>query len=274
MPFLKVRDLDLYYEREGAGRPLLFISGTGGDLRDKPNVFDGPLPQAFDVLAYDQRGLGQTSTPDSIYTMADYADDAAGLIEAICWSRVCVMGVSFGGMVAQELVCRHPGTVEALVLCCTSPGGEGGSSFPLHEIWDLKGPDLARRMIGILDDRFDEAWAESHPEALEGLVAGMSERRSATDSASSMVGQQRQLEARAQHDCWDRLEAVSCPTLVCGGLYDGLARPAAQRALRARIPRARLEMFEGGHLFLQQDVSALPAIEAFLRSCDPGGGGA
>ena len=88
------------------------------------------------------------------------------------------------------------------------------------------------------------------------------------------VGQRRQLEARAQHDCWDRLEAVSCPTLVCGGLYDGLARPEAQRALRDRISGARLEMFEGGHLFLQQDVSALPAIEAFLRSCDPSGGAA
>ncbi len=273
MPLLKVRALDLYYERQGAGRSLLFISGTGGDLRDKPNVFDGPLPQSFDVVAYDQRGLGQTSTPDAAWTMADYADDAAALMEAVGWSKALVVGVSFGGMVAQELVCRHPERVEALALCCTSPGGEGGSSFPLHEIWHLEGPELARRMIGILDDRFDEAWAKRHPEAMEGLVAGMSARRSKADSAAS-DGQRRQLEARAQHDCWDRLQAVSCPTLICGGLYDGLALPAAQRALRDRIPHARLEMFEGGHLFLQQDARALPAIEDFFGSCDAGGGAA
>ena len=267
MPLLKVRDLDVYYEREGSGWPLLFISGTGGDLRTKPGVFDGPLAHSFDVLAYDQRGLGQTSKPDYAYTMADYADDAATLIEAIGWSRVWVMGVSFGGMVAQELVCRHPEKVGALVLCCTSPGGQGGSSFPLHEIWDLEGSDLARRMISILDGRLDEAWAQSHPEALEALIAGMSERSLTSDPASAL-GQRRQLEARAHHDCWDRLDAVSCPTLVCGGLHDGLARPEAQRALRDRIPGARLEMFDGGHLFLQQDAKALPAIEAFLRSCD------
>ena len=64
MPITKVRDIEVYYERHGEGPPLLFISGTGGDLRVKPNLFDGPLAKAFDLLAYDQRGLGQTSKPD------------------------------------------------------------------------------------------------------------------------------------------------------------------------------------------------------------------
>ena len=80
MPVAHANGISLYFERAGAGPPLLFISGTGGDLRNKPNVFDGPLAKAFDILAYDQRGLGRSEKPDVAYSMADYADDAAGMI--------------------------------------------------------------------------------------------------------------------------------------------------------------------------------------------------
>src|ERR1700743_2556865 len=139
MPPAQVRALAFYYERAGSGPPLLFISGTGGDLRVKPNVFDGPIAKAFDLLAYDQRGLGQTEKPDADYSMADYADDAAALMADQGWDEACVMGVSFGGMVAQELAIRHPARVKRLVLACTSPGGAGGASFPFHEIEHLKG---------------------------------------------------------------------------------------------------------------------------------------
>ena len=65
----------------------LFISGTGGDLRRSPNAFDSPLPQHFTVLGYDQRGLGQTDRPDIPYTMADYAQDATALLDAVRWNR-------------------------------------------------------------------------------------------------------------------------------------------------------------------------------------------
>jgi len=130
MPFAKVGDLDVYYERQGQGPRLLFISGTASDLRMKPNIFDGPLPKHFDVLAYDQRGLGRTSKPDRPYSMADYGEDAAGLMQAIGWGSALVIGVSFGGMVAQELAINHPHMVEGLVLACTSPGARAAPPSP------------------------------------------------------------------------------------------------------------------------------------------------
>src|SRR5471030_2699535 len=108
MAFAKIGDLDVYYERAGAGPPLLFLSGSGADLRAKPNQMDGPFVRAFDILSYDQHGLGQTSKPDMRYTMADYADDAARLMDHVGWASAKVIGVSFGGMVAQEFVLRHP----------------------------------------------------------------------------------------------------------------------------------------------------------------------
>ena len=94
MPLARVGDVDLYHERAGSGRRLLYISGTGGDLRLKPGVFDGPLPSSFQVLAFDQRGMGRSSKPDEPYSMAGYADDAAGLMDAVGWDEALVMGVS------------------------------------------------------------------------------------------------------------------------------------------------------------------------------------
>jgi 3-oxoadipate enol-lactonase len=263
MPVANLPGIDLYFERAGVGPPLLFISGTGGDLRTKPNVFEGPLAKSFDLLAYDQRGLGQSGKPDIPYSMADYANDAAALMADQGWDEALVIGVSFGGMVAQELAIRHPGRVKRLVLACTSPGGEGGASFPFHEIEHLKGEARARYLIPISDTRRDAAWAAAHPDQYALFVA-MSAADPFADEPSHAMGAHRQLEARRGHDTWDRLADIVCPTMIAAGRYDGIALPATQEKMAARIPGARLQWFEGGHLFIIQDRTAVPAITAFL----------
>src|SRR5512135_419778 len=158
MPFIPVRDLQMYYETRGKGPRLLVISGTGGDLRRSPSIFEMPIAEHFEILAYDQRGLGQTSRPDIPYTMVDYADDADALLDAIRWDRCLVMGISFGGMVAQEFALRYPLRVERLVLASTSSGGAGGASYPLHELSHLSVDDYARRILHLSDTRRDAGW--------------------------------------------------------------------------------------------------------------------
>jgi len=264
MPVTKVGDIDVYYERRGEGPRLLFISGTASDLRMKPNVFDGPFPRHFDTLAYDQRGLGQTSKPDRPYSMAEYAQDAAGLMQAIGWGSALVVGVSFGGMVAQELAINHPHMVEGLVLACTTPGGAGGSSFPFHEIEHLTGEARARHMIPISDTRYDDAWAKAHSEQYEAMIAFASNDPYADEPGMTM-GRHRQLEARAKHDTWDRLAQIRCPTLVCAGRYDGIAPQATVAKMANRIRGAELRLFEGGHMFMIQDREAFPAMIRFLE---------
>jgi len=107
MPFIATRDLRIYCESMGVGQRVLGIGGTGGDLRRFPTVFEMLPTQGFEILAYDQRGLGQTSRPDKPYSLADYADDAEVLLEALGWDQCGVVGFSFGGMVAQELALRY-----------------------------------------------------------------------------------------------------------------------------------------------------------------------
>jgi 3-oxoadipate enol-lactonase len=265
MPFIRCGEVDVYYEISGTGPRLLFIGGTGGDLRKKPNVFDSPLVRSFEVLAYDQRGLGQTRAPDRAYTMADYADDAAALLDALGWERCRVMGVSFGGMVAQELAIRHPERIERLVLACTSSGGAGGASYPLHELASLEPRARAVRGIEISDTRRDAGWRREHADQFEELVAFvLSQAEVGAGEPGRATGAARQLEARRCHDTYDRLAGLRMPVLVCAGSRDGIAPVANSLAIAERIPGARLEVFDGGHLFLVQDRSAYGRVVEFL----------
>jgi 3-oxoadipate enol-lactonase len=263
MRYVPVRDIEICFDRVGTGPALLAISGSRGDLRQNPNLLSSPLPKAFDVVAYDQRGLGRTSKPDKPYSMGDYADDAAALMDAVEWERANIVGVSFGGMVALELVLRHPDRVVKLVLCCTSPGGDGGSSYPHHTLQALPADERARRMVSISDTRYNAGWAADNPVRLQELLKNWMDDPFA-DEPGHQTGITRLLEARRRHDTWDRLNRIACSVLICGGRYDGIALPASQQRMASRISGATLRMFEGGHQFLWQDQSAFPEIIVFL----------
>jgi 3-oxoadipate enol-lactonase len=88
--------------------------------------------------------------------------------------------------------------------------------------------------------------------------------RLGADEPGHAIGTRRQLEARRQHDTWERLPGLRLPIWVFGGKYDGIAAPEAVERLAARIPAARLEFFEGGHLFFLQDPGALERIREAL----------
>jgi len=266
---VELGDISLYYEQRGSGQPLLFISGTGSDLRNKPNAFDGPLTKSFSVLAYDQRGLGRTSVPDGPYSMTQYAADAAGLLDAVGIDSCLIMGVSFGGMVAQEFAVTYPDRVKRLVLACTSSGGAGGSSYPLHELTGLTGRPRVERSIEIADVRWTPAARVGREAEFESLVDLMSAFQDTTAAVGENqdrkeLGLTLQLEARRHHDTWDRLSNITAPTLVCGGRYDGIAAPENSEHLADRIPQAELALFDGGHMFLIQDPTAFDRMIEFL----------
>lgn len=265
MPFAQIGDLRIYHELVGQGPNLLYISGTAGDLRNRPNVFTSSLAGHFTILGFDQRGRGQTGKPPGPYSMAGFADDAAGLIDFIGWQKCHVIGMSFGGMVAQELALRHRNKVERMVLGCTASGGAGGASFPLHELEALAPEEQVRRAIRRTDKRRDDSWAMNNPDQytklFDGQLAAMTRH---DDDQDQRQGAHEQLAARGRHDTWDRLPQLDIPVLVCGGKYDGQAEPAVVENLAARIPGAELAFFEGGHMFAVQDPAAHAAMIQFL----------
>ena len=265
MGFVRLDGLRMHYRRAGDGARLLYISGTGADLRTTPGVFESPLSTGFDLLAYDQRGLGQTDKPTGPYSMGDYAGDAAALLEAIGWDAACVIGVSFGGMVAQEFALRYPEKVTRLVLACTSAGGEGGASYPLHQLADLPADERLARQLSISDVRQTSEWQRTHPEAVERMLTWSRAAASiGGNDPDRLAGAALQLDARRRHDTWDRLGQLKMPVLLCAGRYDGIAPLHNMAAMARRIATAELRVYEGGHLFLLQDRQAYPEIIAWL----------
>jgi 3-oxoadipate enol-lactonase len=260
MPVSQVNGVELYWERAGSGARLLFCNGSGSTLADERPLLD-VLAGRFDLLAWDYRGVGRSGPVAGPYRMADVAADGVGLLELVGWSTCRVVGVSFGGMVALELAVTDPDRLERLALVCTSAGGEGGSSYPLHKLLELSLEERAAVGLKITDSRWDDRWLAAHPGD-----RALAERLAGRQDPAGAGGLRAQLLARADHDVWERLDAVTCPTLVAYGRYDGIAPTQNSAAIASRIPGADLRGYEGGHLFLAQDPGAMPELVTFLRS--------
>ncbi len=185
MPTVTANGIAVYFERAGKGPPLLFLNGSGSTIETSRLLIDLFTPR-FDVVVHDQRGLGNTEIPPEPYSMADYAADALALLDEVGWQRCRVVGVSFGGMVAQELAVTAPSRVERLALVCTSPGGVGGASYPLHELAELDVDVRADAHTRLMDTRFDDAWLAAHPSD-QALVDMMNGRRAGERSADQLA---------------------------------------------------------------------------------------
>ena len=265
MPFVQTDQIQIYYEQVGSGPHCLMLNGSGGDLRYKPGFMESPPAQSFTLTGFDQRGLGQTDKPAVAYTMADYAQDAASLIEKLGIGPCLIWGVSFGGMVAQELAIRYPEYVRKLALFCTSPGGPGGASYPLHELMDLPAEERIRKTIMIGDSRIDEAWISEHSDLFDRMMKAYDRERYA-DEPNYVIGKRNQLLARAEHDTWDRLHRITAPVFLAGGFFDGIAKPESMRAMQKQIANAQLSFYKGGHLFMFQDPRAYQDMIAFFEA--------
>ena len=260
MPFVKFSGTEIYYERTGIGRDLLIISGTGSDLR-LPRL---PVPQIDDhyrVLRYDHRGLGQSTAEDSDISMSDFADDAAGLLKMLTIDEIDVIGISFGGMVAQHLAIRHPKLVRKLILACTSPGGTTHSSADLVELMDLPLEERQRSWLEMFDTRYQNG---SEGEYFVYLLEKLIKRNLSMFPNDASDGLMRQIRARSGHDLSEELGNISQPCLIVGGKYGGIAPPQNLQYLSNYIRSSQLHFFEGGHSFLWEDDLAWESISAFL----------
>ena len=265
VPTARLNGIDVHYERGGDGPRLLFCNGSGATLESSAPVI-ARFREHFDVVAHDQRGLGRTTIPDGPYSMADYAADAAALLDHVGWDRCAVVGVSFGGMVAQELAVTWPERVERLALVCTSPGGPGRASYPLHELAELPAAEAAAIGLTLLDTRFTRRLAGDAP-AGPGARRGARRPRRRTEAGRGAARRARAAAGPA------RPRRVGPP--AAGVVPDARRRrslrrdrPAARTARRSpsRIPGAELRLYEGGHLFFLQDRAAFPDILDFLAA--------
>jgi pimeloyl-ACP methyl ester carboxylesterase len=197
--------------------------------------------------------------------MAQFASDGAALLDYVGWDSCAVVGISFGGMVAQEFAVSYPQRVEKLVLLCTSAGGDAGSSYPLHELGSLPADERAARITTLTDLRWTPEWLASHTEDAA-IVNLRNEQAGVPKSKETIKGEILQLGARIGHDVSSRLHQVTAPTLVTAGRYDGIAPLSNSEEIVKRLPDATLSVYEGGHIFTAQDRRAIEDIRTFLTT--------
>ena len=254
MPTATVRGIDLYYEDHGSGDPLLCIMGFATDstgwLLQVPE-----FSQRYRTIVFDNRGVGRSDKPGGPYTIHEMADDAAGLLDSLGIERTHVLGLSMGGMIAQELVLRHPQRVRGLVLAATYPEPDediektrqftlsqmGGSVNAAGEVRiDLAAVNPMLLFQHLLPLVFNQQFIANELGKLMSLFAG------ALQYGFSMEAILGQMEALLGHKATDRLHHIEAPTLVLVGDADRLISPANSDILARSIPGATLVKIPGG----------------------------
>ena len=247
MTLVRVGETELDVERSGSGPPLLLIMGMSGTALHWGEPFLELLRKDFDVIAYDHRGVGASTKLDGAVTIAEMAEDAAGLLQALGIDSANVVGISMGGMIAQELALAHPELVRTLTLGCTYCGGEGSS---LADPADMQ--VLAEAMMsGDRERAIRAGWeinvSPSYAADTEAWAAfqGVAQRR-----AVAVPVVMSQMQACMAHDTHDHLASLEMPTLVIHGTEDKLLPEPNGRLIASLIPGSQLEILEGvGHLF-------------------------
>ncbi|SDI30621.1 Pimeloyl-ACP methyl ester carboxylesterase [Actinokineospora alba] len=246
MPIADLGDRKLHYIRRGEGAPLLLIQGMAGHHAIWGEPFLSLLEQHYDVLAFDHRGIGESDRADEPFTVAEMAQDAAKLMAAVGWDHAHVLGISMGGMVAQELAVRHRDRVRTLTLGCTYAGPDGGSlraPGPLRMVEAMNTGDVAKILRAGYEANLSPAFRADESRFTRFTEVSLSVR---VPSPVILL----QFQAILQHDAVAGLRTLDVPTLVVHGTADEMILPVNGQHVASLVPDVRLETMDGvGHLF-------------------------
>lgn len=244
------------FRAEGAGPPLVLLHGlqVGQELFDELRVH---LEASFTVITYDQRDCGETLFDPSAYSTDDLADDLSALIEVLGFSRVHVLGTSFGGMVAQAFALRHADLLDGLVLGATSQ-----APFRAERI---AGP--VAELLGALENG-DEERARALLARMAPAVASALAESGASPASDRNDALMRRFAATRSFDTRGRLGEIAAATLVVHGRDDTMVPVADALSMAGEIPCADALVLAGsGHTWEnERPARAAAAITAFLTS--------
>jgi len=260
MPIAQVGRIKMYYEREGKGHPVLFISGLSGGQRSWVRVVEY-LKRDYECITFDNRGIGRGSKPRGGYSMHNLVKDTLGLLDSLSISRTHIVGQSMGGMIGQMIAAQQPERVGKLVVVASL-----AKSYPLcNHI--LQARKILRRHL----KPYDYAWVTAAwflgNKALSkpGYLDEHAKRAAANPFPQTLYAYDQLVDAicSTEFDSRPLLKKISQPTLVICGEKDALTRPQESQYLADHIANAKLIIMpETGHACTSEDPKGFSDLVA------------
>jgi pimeloyl-ACP methyl ester carboxylesterase len=273
---VRVGDIDIAYKKFGNGDPVLLINGYSAPMDFWDPDLLSKLASNYTVIVFNNRGIGNSSSGDKKFTLAQFANDTSGLLDALKIEKADVIGWSMGGMVAQELALNHPDKVRKLVIFASvcGGGGDGGGGQTTSSLTSevMPSPEVMKvftnqsgtsqeRIQRILPLMFPEEWRMKNPDYLEKIP------KSTETIPNKTLDNQLEAVINWPGTC-NRLSEIVQPTLVVVGTDDELTVPMNSLQITKEIPGAVLVAVQGGGhaLMLQNPEKFSNIVLDFLRS--------
>ncbi|MFC1461909.1 alpha/beta fold hydrolase [Verrucomicrobiota bacterium] len=265
MPNTIINDVDLYYEIQGKGTPLMLVAGLASDSQSWQPVMKD-LSRQYRVITPDNRGVGRTKPSDIDISIQQIADDCIALVRYLGLSSVNLLGHSMGGFVALDCAIRYPEHVSKLILAGTSAfNSERNNALFLDWVSYLEsGMNLKLWFKNMFYWLFSRQFFEN-----EKIVNDTIRLATEYPYPQSKVAFRNQVMAVAGFNCMDRLSEISSKTLVFSGKEDLLFPRGESAGLLQMIPGASFSLIENAahSIHMEYPRAFTDCVLKFLNNC-------
>ncbi len=263
---IQVGDIEMAYKVMGQGEPLVMIMGAAGTMDWWPKELVENLSAKYQVIIFDNRGMGYTTASPANFSISQFANDAAGLMDALGIKQANVLGISMGTFIGQELAIEHPEKVKRLILVvgyCGGPQAVQPDLAVVRKIQKLLDPaNLSTQdTVDYIEVMFPHEWLVSHPDFYTRPFYNKTFEVNETSSPENLKRQS--MAISLWPGTYDRLDRIKAPTLIVAGMEDPLLPPENSLILANGINGSWLVRFENaGHGLFGQYPNELARIVA------------
>ena len=270
--YVQVGDVKLAYYTKGQGEPLLMINGFLSTMSLWDPAMLDELAKQNELILFDNRGVGfSTDTQENNTTIAQMADDAAGLVKALGYKKVNILAWSMGARIGQQFLIRHPELIGKAVLAAANPGGDHQIPTDKDVESKLNNPNVPEMgKLGLVFTNY-AAGKKAAEEVLGRIKAAVVAGNMPNDFKVSKETTLRQDRARTtlwkeNKENFKDLKNIKVPVLISDGQYDVIDMPKNTLLMANQIPYSWVAYFDGGHAFLFQNYKRFAdTVNAFLK---------